>query len=90
MKITRKTIMASAEDYTLGVYVGKPKEPTGFRFVQEIKDYSPMNDGRYYVQELDDRMFIYDPDEVVRFDKSKSVGNIGKAYKIPEEYIYEV
>lgn len=71
-----------------GVYVGKPLEPTGFRWVKEIRDFREIDGKRYSVTETDDRVFIYAKEEVVWFPKDQAVGRIGdKYFKIPEKYI---
>lgn len=79
---------------TLGILEGKPKEPTGFRFIKEISKYGDISEEckKWYTserpcwyEELDHRIFTCDKSELVMFNKEAKVGSIGNTYfKIPD------
>ena len=82
-----------------GVFVGKPKEPTGYRWIEPILDYQPASEyireelllkEPYSVTRYDNSIEYYEKSDIVCFLKSKAVGYLGRLYKIPEKWIVEV
>lgn len=80
-----------------GVYVGKPKAPTGYRYVEEIREYRPASETvkqfsllkePYMVVKINDSVEYYEKDDIVTFQPTDSIRGIGKhIYKVEERYI---
>ncbi len=80
----------------LGVLVGKPAKPTGFRWVELVKEARQvLNDGYYLcsepftVTDIDNRKTVVGKDELVSFDTGSAVSILGqKYYKVPEKDLF--
>lgn len=73
----------------IGVYEGKPRYPTGYRWVKKVKDYV-LNGDKVSVEEEDRSVWIYSADEVVAFDP-EGCGSIAlRHFKVPERQIIPI
>lgn len=77
----------------LGVYCGKPKETTGFRFVEQIQSYNLVSDEQKS-QFLGENPCVYVDmrgrqsscrlEDIVKFTAKHVVNKLGYIFKVPE------
>lgn len=75
-----------------GILVGKPKEPTGYRWIEPIYNWGLITNKEHYCcdhpcwyEDMRKRNFTCSKEEIVTFDEEKAVATIGNNYKVPDE-----
>ena len=83
----------------IGVLIGKPNKPTGYRFVEPIKAFNrvPGSQVRLYlttepciITDMNDSCHTADRSEIVSFDPRMAVARVGRFLKMPVSEIGEV
>lgn len=78
---------------SIGVYCGKPKEPNGYRFIEEIQSYDevPAEQTQNFLGEhpcvyvdMRGRQYSCELNDIVKFTKEHVVNKLGYIFKVPE------
>lgn len=79
-----------------GVFVGKPSEPTGYRWIEEIKDYREIPKEQVYLYltprpiaftDVQGRVHVCDLSQLVLFNKDNYTSTMsGRLYKMADAH----